>query len=74
MLDKKTKKMKIDRDITFEKVLGIKGAEKVLSKYQFPCLHCPMAKMEMGYLKLGDVCETYGIDLKKLLKELNQLN
>ena len=65
--------MKINKTTTLEKVLKIKGAEKVLSKYNFPCLTCPMAQMEMNSLKLGDICNMYGIDLEKVLKELNKL-
>jgi len=29
--------------------------------------------MELGFLKLGDICKTYGIDANKLIKELNKL-
>ena len=65
--------MKITKDITLAKVLEINGAEKILLKFQMPCLHCPMAQMEMASLKLGDICNMYGIDLDKLLKELNSL-
>ena len=65
--------MKITKTTTLEKVLKIKNAEKVLSKYNLPCLTCPMAQMEMNSLKLGDICNMYGIDLEKVLKELNKL-
>lgn len=66
--------MKITKDTTLAKVLEIKGAEKILSEFQMPCLHCPMAQMEMASLKLGGICNMYGIDLKKLLEELNKLS
>jgi len=65
--------MKITKNTTLAKVLEIKGAEKILLKYEMPCLHCPMAQMEMASLKLGDICNMYGIDLDKLLKELKTL-
>ena len=45
---------------------------KILSKYELPCLHCPMAALEMGVLKIGDVSRMYRLDLEKILKELNQ--
>lgn len=64
---------KIDENTTLEKVLKIKGAEKVLAKFNFPCLSCPMARYEIGVLKLGEVCKGYGLDLKKILKELEKL-
>jgi len=65
--------MKITKDTTLAKVLEIKGAEKTLSKFQMPCLGCAMAQMEMDSLKLGDICNVYGLDLDKLLKELNKI-
>jgi hypothetical protein len=49
-----------------------KGVE-ILAKYNLPCLSCAFAKMEMDKLKLGEVCEMYNLDLKGLLKELNNL-
>jgi len=63
--------MKITKDTTVAKVLDIKGAEKILSEFQMPCLGCAMAQMEMDTLKLGDICSMYGINLNKLLEELN---
>jgi len=63
---------KVTVNSTLEEVLKRKGAEKVLTKFNFPCLTCPMAQMEMKYLKLGNVCKMYGLDVKKILKELNK--
>lgn len=63
---------KITKDSTLEEVLDQPGAEQVLAKHKVPCLTCPFAKMEMEQLKLGDICKMYGIDLAKLLEELNQ--
>ncbi|PIO04451.1 hypothetical protein COT48_00405 [Candidatus Woesearchaeota archaeon CG08_land_8_20_14_0_20_47_9] len=62
--------LKVSKDTTLEEVMKVRGAEAVLSKYKLPCLHCPMARMEMGALKLGEVCKAYGIDLKRVLEEL----
>ena len=62
----------INKDTILSKVLEGKDAEEILAKYNLPCLTCPMAKFEIESLKLGQVCETYGIDIKKLLKELNK--
>ena len=70
---KQAKKSKITKDSTLEEVLNVKGAEQVLSKFEVPCLSCPMAKYEIGVLKLEDVCKAYGLDLKKILKELDKL-
>jgi len=64
---------KIDENSTVAEVLDIKGAEEVLTKHNFPCLGCPMAKMEIDSLKLGQVCNMYGIDCKKILEDIGKL-
>lgn len=69
----KTTKEKITKETVLEEVLKIKGAEDVLERFGLPCLHCPMAKMEIGFLKLGEVCERYGIKAEEVVKELNKL-
>jgi len=61
--------MTITKDITFAEALQVKGAGKILAKFNFPCLHCPIAKIEMDISTLEQVCNTYGIDLNILLKE-----
>jgi len=63
---------KITSNTTLAEVLESEGAEKILAKYNLPCLTCPFAKMEMDQLKIGQICKMYGIDLKGLLKELNE--
>jgi hypothetical protein len=65
------KKVKITRDTTLAEVLKMPGAGKILEKHKTPCLHCPMAAYEMGMLKIGEIAKAYGIDLGKLLKDLN---
>ena len=64
--------MEVNESTTLSDILKIEGAEKMLSKYQLPCLHCPMATMEMEKLKIGEVCKMYGIDAKSLLEDLNR--
>ncbi len=66
-------KSKITGESTVENVLKINGSADVLNKYGVPCLHCPMASMEMDRLTLGYVCSAYNLNLKGLLKELNSL-
>ena len=65
---------KIIENTTLSEVLKISGAEKVLAKYDVPCLTCPFAKMEMERLRMGDICKMYGIDSDKLFEDLNKLN
>ena len=66
-------KDKIDKNTTLEKVLKYSGSKDILKKYKVPCLSCPFAQMEMGELKIGDICKNYGIDVKKLIEELSKL-
>jgi len=65
------KTSKVTSKTTLEKIVGKKGAEDILNENGVPCLSCPMAKFELGSLEIGKVCETYDLDLKKILKELN---
>lgn len=75
-LKKITKETKAGSKVTEKTVLAEilkkEGSEEILAKYNLPCLSCPFAKMEMEYLKIGDLCEQYGINLEKLLKDLNK--
>ena len=63
---------KITKDSTLAEILKYPEAEKILQKYDLPCLSCPMAKLEMRFLKIGQIATMYGIDLEELLKELNE--
>lgn len=65
--------MKITKNTTLETILEKSGAEEILVKHGVPCVSCPMAKFEISELKIGDVCKMYGIDIIKLLKDLNSL-
>lgn len=62
----------VTKETTLAEILQRKGAEDILAKYELPCLSCPFAKMEMEQLKLGFLCQQYGIDLEKLLADLNK--
>lgn len=66
-------KNKITSKTKLAEILKEPAAEKVLLKYNFPCLTCPFAKMEIEDLEIGKVCEIYGIDAKKVIEELNNL-
>jgi len=65
---------KFTKDTVLSEVLGNKKTGEVLAKYNVPCLTCPFASMEMNQLTLGQVCDMYKIDLKSLLKDLNNLS
>jgi len=66
------KMKKITKDTTLAEILELAEAEKILAKYNLPCLGCPMAKFEMENLKIGEICKIYNINIDKLLKELNE--
>jgi len=64
---------KFTEDTKLAEVLKAPGSNKILSKYNLPCLHCPMAIYEAGALELKKVTRMYGIDLESLLEELNKI-
>ncbi len=64
--------MKITNKTTLKEILETPGAEGVLAKHGVPCVSCPMAKFELDKLEIGEVCKMYGIDLEKLLEDLNK--
>jgi hypothetical protein len=67
------KSKKINENTVLGDAIALKGADKVMHDNKVPCMHCPMAKMEMDTLKIGQICKMYGLDEKKLIKELNEL-
>ena len=64
--------MKFNQKTTLKKILEKKGAGEILVKYGVPCMSCPMASLEIDKLKIGEVCKMYGLNLEKILKELNK--
>lgn len=64
---------RISEDTSLAEILKIPQADKILAKYNLPCLTCPFAKLEMEKLKIGDICKMYKINLKDMLKELNEI-
>ncbi len=60
------------KESTYQEVIADEKNYEILAKHGVPCVSCPMAKYEMGKLKLGDISEMYGIDLKALLDDLNK--
>jgi hybrid cluster-associated redox disulfide protein len=64
---------KITEDTTLAEILERPEKKEVLVKYNLPCLGCPFAQMEMDKLKLGEICKVYKINLKALLKEINEV-
>ena len=62
---------KITKETILAEIMKIPGAQEILAKYNLPCLSCPFAKVEMEKLKIGQVCQMYGLDIDNLIKELN---
>jgi hypothetical protein len=63
---------KITEKTALSEILKNPKLVEILEKYNFPCLACPFAKMEIENLEIGKVCDLYGIEIKKVLKELNK--
>lgn len=63
---------KITSKTTLKKILDKKGTEKILLKYNVPCLSCPMASFEIDRLQLGQVCKMYDLPIKEILEDLNK--
>ncbi|CEG11274.1 conserved hypothetical protein [groundwater metagenome] len=61
------------KESTYQEIIAKEKSYEILVKHGVPCVSCPMAKYEMGKLKLGNISEMYGIDLKALLDDLNKI-
>lgn len=66
------KNKKITKNTTLREILKLTQGKEILKKYGLPCLNCPLLALEIENLKIGEVSELYGIDIEKLLQELNQ--
>jgi hypothetical protein len=63
--------MKITAKTKLSKILEQKNGEKIMHENGVPCMTCPFAALEINELEIGKVCKSYKLDLKKILKELN---
>jgi len=63
--------MKVTPDTKLKEIIETPEVFEILMAHGFPCVTCPMARMEMDFLEVGAVCEMYGIDQISLLEELN---
>jgi len=63
---------KITEKITLKEILENPKAGEILAKHGVPCMSCPYASLELDKLKIGEVCKMYGLNLEKILKELNK--
>ena len=61
-----------NKNTTLAEILKKPENKKILAKYNLPCLTCSFASAEMEKLKIGKICEMYGIALDNLLKDLNK--
>jgi hypothetical protein len=63
---------KITEKTTLAEILKEPKLVEILEKYNLPCLACPFARIEIENLEIGKVCDLYGIEVKKVLEELNK--
>ncbi|XOB41421.1 MAG: DUF1858 domain-containing protein [Candidatus Nealsonbacteria bacterium] len=61
-----------DKNTTLSQLSKDPKAKKILVKFNLPCLTCPFAGAEMEELKIGKICEMYGINIDNLLRDLNE--
>ena len=66
-------KQEISENTPLSEVLRIPGAIQILLKNNFPCVACPLAFFEAGTLTIGEVAKMYGLDVGKIVRELNEL-
>lgn len=62
---------KFTKNTTLAEILKYSRTKKILTKYNLPCLFCPMAQYEMSKLTIGEVSKAYHLNLTGILKELN---
>jgi hybrid cluster-associated redox disulfide protein len=63
---------KITEKTTLAKIIEKNDGAKILMENGVPCLACPMSQFEIDKLEIGEVCKMYGLNLDKILKELNK--
>lgn len=63
---------KITAKTTLKEILEKPESTGILIKHRVPCLSCPMASFELGELEIGKVAKMYELDLKSILKDLNE--
>lgn len=66
------KPKKIKAETKLSDILDRPEAVEILTRYQLPCLSCPLAAYEVSRLSLGEVAERYGMPLEEILAELNK--
>jgi hypothetical protein len=63
---------KVTENTVLSSILDNPKTKKVLADYSVPCLTCPFAAEEIENLKIGYICKTYGINVKKIINDLNK--
>ena len=65
-------KRRISEETSLAEVMRRPETLQVLVNHGIPCVACPMARFEMESLRVGDVAKAYGIDVDRLMKDLNE--
>ncbi len=64
--------MKFNKNTKLSEIIQESKGNEVLHSNGVPCVTCPMAQFELEILEIGQICEMYGLNLGKILKELNE--
>lgn len=71
-MDQKQPPPTITPQTTLEEVLQHPQGKQLLEKFRFPCLTCPLARLEMDQLTLQEIARNYNLDLDGFLAAINQ--
>ncbi len=67
---KKPEKIKFDQDMTIGQALMLNpNAEAVFMGFGMHCVGCFVSQMET----IGEACEVHGVDVKEVLKQLDNM-
>ena len=62
--------MEINKNTLLAELFEREEYKRALEALGVPCFSCPFFKEEASYLTVGEVCERFNLDFKKLIKEL----
>jgi len=65
-------KKKFNENSKLSEVIITEKGKEILTTFGVPCPTCPFFAAEAEKLTIGDVCKMYGINVEKLLEELNK--
>ena len=62
----------ITEESTLSEILETEEGEEILLKHGIPCLGCPLMGAEASEISIEEVSNKYGLELEKIIADLNQ--